>query len=196
MYLGLWKLQTQLLNSKNHWLDVPNKTKTSLKLNQNWKRRVAHFIFYDSSMFIAVKWYCYKRLPYPKKHKTKRKKNTTKQNLTKIKTETKQTPSEWFPKKRYWGTVKHRRHWFSSTLWQLEFFENFSARVVFQRCSLFVRNELTGGQPETVDDFYWLSAREHWKPRTCLPSALRCITWLASTQDLTEKFLVDSNTIY
>ena len=64
-------------------------------------------------------------------HPSEKKKNTTKQNQTKIKTETKQTPSEWFPKKRYWGTVKHRPHWFSSTSRQLEFFKNFSARVVF-----------------------------------------------------------------
>ena len=33
--------------------------------------------------------------------------------------------------------------------------------VVFQRCPSSFRHELTGGQPETVDDFYWLSAREH-----------------------------------
>lgn len=35
---------------------------------------------------------------------------------------------------------------------------------------------MRAGQPKTVHDFYWLSAREHWKPRTCLPSMTHHVT--------------------
>ena len=47
-----------------------DQSKTQPKLEAS----CSSFIFYDSSMFIAVKWYCYKRLPYPTHHTPPRKK--------------------------------------------------------------------------------------------------------------------------